>query len=348
MSAQLATIDRKQNEVTLSDEKIIAALRDSLYPGARPDSVAMVLSYCKAAQLDPMTKPVHIVPMSVKDSQSGKYVYRDVVMPGIELYRIKADRTGRYAGQDDAEFGPDVQEFGITYPQWCKVTVYKITEIGRVAYSAKVFWKESYSTAGKESNAPNAMWKKRPYGQLEKCAEAAALRKGFPEIGAQPTADEMHGKTMENEERDMGAAQVIPDTDPPATSRTEAVKAKLAKNKTKPKPEPATHPVRLDAVIDAIYQAQDLDQLNTAGEQAKPLEGADRDAARAAYKTRQAEIKAAAETPQQDDQAAKIEASLISAASTAATEEDRAEILDAARDLDDAARDRITAAFPAA
>jgi hypothetical protein len=40
------------------------------------------------------------------------------------------------------------------------------------------------------------MWFKRSYGQLAKCTEAQALRKAFPEFGAQPTADEMEGKTL--------------------------------------------------------------------------------------------------------------------------------------------------------
>lgn len=40
----------------------------------------------------------------------------------------------------------------------------------------------------------NAMWKKRPYGQIEKCAEAMALRRAFPEVGDATTSDELAGR----------------------------------------------------------------------------------------------------------------------------------------------------------
>jgi hypothetical protein len=68
-----------------------------------------------------------------------------------------------------------------------------------VEFTAKEFWKENYATKGgkEKSVAPNAMWTKRPYGQIAKCAEAQALRKAFPEIGSEPTADEMEGKTFD-------------------------------------------------------------------------------------------------------------------------------------------------------
>jgi hypothetical protein len=144
-------------------------------------------------------------------------------------------------------------------------------------------------------------------------------------------------------ERDMGTANIV--TDPEPASRTESVKSKL-RGKTKP----AASVSLLDDVLTAISAAQDLDALKAAGEQAKPLQGDEREAALAAYKARQAALKpqpAPAEPSATDEQAAKVEASLISAASTAANDEERAEILDAARDLSPEARDRITAAFPA-
>jgi phage recombination protein Bet len=141
--------------------------------------------------------------MYVKDATTGQGAMRDVVMPGIGLYRIQAQRSGCYAGQSDPDFGEDVTEsvggFPITYPKWCKITISKMMPNGRVVeFSAKEFWKENYATSGKDSSAPNAMWKKRPYAQLAKCAEAQALRKAFPDILDQsPTAEEMEGKHFE-------------------------------------------------------------------------------------------------------------------------------------------------------
>jgi phage recombination protein Bet len=202
--------------VTLDDypREVVASLTNSLYPGAQPASVAMVLAYCAAAKLDPMTKPVHIVPMSVKIGKD-KYEWRDVVMPGIELYRTKAVSTGCYAGQDEVVFGPDVTEkWGdteVTYPQWAKVTVYRIVSGNRVPFTAIARWKECYATAKRDSALPNAMWQKRPYGQLEKCAEALALRKAFPDaIGAHNTVDEMEGKVIDMTRDEAPPAFTVP------------------------------------------------------------------------------------------------------------------------------------------
>lgn len=202
------SIDNGKTMAAMSEREVMDVLQASLYPGATDDSVRMVIAYCQATQLDPMQKPVHIVPM-----WDGKLrTMRDVIMPGVGLYRTQAARTGEYAGVSEPEYGDDVAETldgqEIIYPSWCRVTVKRQLSDGTIAeFTAVERWKENYAMKGgkEKSIAPNAMWIKRPYGQLAKCAEAQALRKAFPEVGAQPTADEMEGKTLD--ERDMGTAE---------------------------------------------------------------------------------------------------------------------------------------------
>lgn len=199
MSTELTT---QGGALALREDEMLAVLQSSLYPGAAPESIRMVLGYCKAAGLDPMQKPVHIVPMW--DSKSKRM--RDVVMPGIGLYRTHASRTGQYVGKSEPEFGPMQTEViggqKITFPEWAKVTVRRAV-CGVVAeFSATEYWMENYAVKGgpEKSIAPNAMWTKRPRGQLAKCATAQALREAFPELGSQATAEEMEGGIIQSQD----------------------------------------------------------------------------------------------------------------------------------------------------
>lgn len=201
MTTKVATVEAPTIPAfALPEAELLATLESSIYPGDKESSIKMVIGYCKAQHLDPFQKPVHIVPMSVK--QGGDYVFRDVIMPGIGLYRVQAVRTGLYAGIDEAIFGPDTilklgdKEF--THPEWCSIIVYRLVGGQRVPFSSgKVYWLETYATAKRDTKVPNAMWSKRPRGQIEKCAEAMALRRAFPELGAAPTAEELEGKVID-------------------------------------------------------------------------------------------------------------------------------------------------------
>lgn len=185
--------------LAMDQSELMAVLRTSLYPGAQDESIKMALGYCKAAGLDPMQKPVHIVPMWDRSTKS----MRDVIMPGIGLYRTQAARSGALAGISEPEFGPDVSmrigEMEFAYPDWCRVTVTRRMADGALAtFTSREYWIENYATAGKDSSAPNSMWRKRPRGQIAKCAQAQALRMAFPEMtGSQPTAEEMENAADE-------------------------------------------------------------------------------------------------------------------------------------------------------
>lgn len=213
MSTALATKKETLPSLAMNEDELMKVLRNSLYPGAQDESIKMAVGYCKAAGLDIMQKPVHLVP--IWDSKSGSM--RDVVMPGIGLYRTQAARSGAYAGVTEPEFGPDITEklggVDIVYPSWCRVTVKRRLSDGTVAeFTAREFWKENYAIKGgkEKSVAPNAMWTKRPYGQLAKVAEAQALRKAFPEFGSQPTAEELDGREIDMGTIDRATGEITP------------------------------------------------------------------------------------------------------------------------------------------
>ena len=206
----------------MDEAELMNVLRNSLYPGAQDDSIKLAVSYCKAAGLDIMQKPVHLVPMWDSKLKRNK----DVIMPGIGLYRTQAARSGAYAGVTEPEFGPEVSEtfpeesgyegkripeITVAYPTSCKVIVKRLMPDGQIAeFAATERWKENYATAGKASKQPNSMWARRPYAQLAKCAEAQALRKAFPEVGSAPTADEMEGKEIDMGHIDRQTGEVTP------------------------------------------------------------------------------------------------------------------------------------------
>lgn len=178
------------------DEAQWRTLKNSLFPGAKSDSILMVVDYCKARKLDPLKKPCHIVPMRVKDAQTGEYGWRDVVMPGIYEYRTTAQRTGDYLGHAKPEYGDFADRFGVRAPEWCDFMVYRWNNKAqqRIEFTVRVYFAEV--VALKDGHA-NDRWNKAPVQMLTKCAEAAALREAFPdEFGGEMTAEEMDGRSV--------------------------------------------------------------------------------------------------------------------------------------------------------
>lgn len=172
------------------------ALVEAIFPNATSvESVILALSYCRARNLDPFKRNVHIVP--IYDRNRGGMV--DTVWPGIGELRTTAFRTGQYAGRGETIFGDDVSmKLGtadVTFPEWAQVVVFRLVQGQRVEFwGPRVYWLETYATRRRDDDTPNDMWMTRPRGQIDKCAEAAALRAAFPEeIGGECIPDEVRG-----------------------------------------------------------------------------------------------------------------------------------------------------------
>jgi phage recombination protein Bet len=218
-------------------------LVESIFPAAKtPTSVIMALDYCKRRKLDVFKHPVHIVPIwNSQASDNGKGAMVETIWPGINELRTTAIRTGQYAGMDVPTFGPmidhtfkgrikkwqngstlweDVQA-SVRFPEWCQITVYRTLANNRIPFPGpRVYWLETYARLRNDVEVPNSMWEKRANGQLEKCAEAAALRRAFPEeLGSDYSIDEI-GAFTTHQPADV-TADGSATTEPPAEPRRE-------------------------------------------------------------------------------------------------------------------------------
>jgi phage recombination protein Bet len=182
-----------------------------LYPSAETAEIIMaVVEYCGARRLDPLRKPVHIVPMW--NEKLRRRV--QVVMSGINEIETTAHRSGRWAGMDEPRWGPLITrkfrgesegergekrqtEVELTFPEWCSVTVYRIVNGQRVAFTEQLFWLECYGRAGFRSTVPNARWQQAPRQMLHKCTKAATLRAAFPEEAMGYAAEEMEDRSLD-------------------------------------------------------------------------------------------------------------------------------------------------------
>lgn len=155
------------------DAEQFRLITDFIMKGATPNEVGVFAQVCARTNLDPFRKQIHAVQRWDNNAKRMVWSYQT----GIDGYRAIANRTGQLAGIDDAVFTP-IDE-ATEYPKKASVTVYKIIQGQRVGFTATARWSE-YVQLTKEGHT-NSMWRKMPYGQLAKCAEALALRKAFPE-----------------------------------------------------------------------------------------------------------------------------------------------------------------------
>lgn len=148
-------------------------MKPDKYGNERTDEDLLLFLYaCKRTGLDPLAKQIHAV--FRWDSRIGREAM--TIQTGIDGMRLVAQRSGGYAGSDDIEYEP--KDENLKYPTKATATVYKLINGIRVPFRATARWGE-YVQRDKEGKN-NRMWESMPYNQLGKCAEALALRKGFP------------------------------------------------------------------------------------------------------------------------------------------------------------------------
>jgi phage recombination protein Bet len=148
----------------IDDEKV-ELIKKTVAENATPDELKLFLYQASRTGLDPLARQIYFQ----KRYNKRRNKYEMTVITGIDGYRLVADRTGQYAGNDDPVFDSEDS------PRKATVTVYKIIGNVRCPFTASARWDQYYP-----GDEQGFMWRKMPHLMLGKCAEALALRKAFP------------------------------------------------------------------------------------------------------------------------------------------------------------------------
>lgn len=169
-------LDADQTDWTSAQEAALVQLGIADAPKADQQ---VFMHVAQRSGLDPFARQIYLIGRNDKTAPGGK---KWTIQTGIDGFRVMAERRLEYMGQ--------------TAPQWCdsngkwsevwlsktppaaaRVGVYR-SDREHITWAIAHFWEFAQT---KFDGDLNAMWKTKPANQIAKCAEAAALRKAFPQ-----------------------------------------------------------------------------------------------------------------------------------------------------------------------
>lgn len=164
----------------------IALIKSQIAPKATDAELQLFLYQAKRTGLDPLTRQIYAIHRKSKDNQ-GNWTEKMTIQTSIDGFRVIAERSGDYGGQDEPIFEGEED-----HERRCKVTVYRFR--GDIRYPAAVgvaYWKEYVQT--NNEGKPFGLWLKMPRTMLAKVAECLALRKAYPQdLSGLYTSEEMN------------------------------------------------------------------------------------------------------------------------------------------------------------
>lgn len=178
----------------------VSLIKSQICKGASDDELKLFLYTAKRAGIDPLLKQIYAV------RRGGNMV----IQMGIDGFRAIASKQGDYLpGDESFEYDKDGNLLSAT------VSVYKLLPNGQPhKFSKAAYWVEfaqyqyNKQTGKKELSQ---FWKQFPRVMLAKCAEAAALRKGWPHVFGKIYAPEELNQAVEQPQTEEAEITITPE-----------------------------------------------------------------------------------------------------------------------------------------
>jgi phage recombination protein Bet len=218
MSAELEVVHTGSDLTITSDQQMwndkqVAALRQLGVKDATNADLAVFFHQAQRTGLDPFAKQIYLISRWTKDG------VKQTIQTGIDGFRLvarrAADRAGETLSYEDTQWCGDDAVWrhvwlDAGHPAAAKVVVVRDGQ----RFPAIAKWSEYVQTT--KDGSPNAMWTRMGASQLEKCAEAKALRRAFPQdLSGLYSTDELSNSATQPavRQRRVTAAEIMADAD---------------------------------------------------------------------------------------------------------------------------------------
>lgn len=162
------------------DQEEIGLVKSQIAPGASDGQLALFIQVCKQTGLNPFARQIYAVFRN--EYTNGKSEQRMTIQTSIDGYRLLAQRSGEYAGQEGPWwYNPHTKEW---VDLWLEEYPPAAAKVGvmRKGFTQPIYAVASFKSyaARKKDGSLTTMWVKLPEVMIAKVAESLALRRAFP------------------------------------------------------------------------------------------------------------------------------------------------------------------------
>lgn len=204
--------------------KQLAALKAMGIKNASDGDLLVFFHHCQKTGLDPFARQIYLLERRTR--VNGEWVYTQTIQVGIDGFRVNAQRVAQRQGihlayDNTIWFDSDGGEHKVWLkpepPAAALVTVVKVLSDGTRLPIPGLAKFESYAAYGQTKEGKRylqAQWGVMPDHMIEKCAEAFALRRAFPQdLGGMYVEEELMREQAEAEAHKPGRAYRRPPQD---------------------------------------------------------------------------------------------------------------------------------------